>query len=221
LHDSTGQTLVALKMTIASLTPLVPQQPPAPNLLDDLATLADQALQEIRTTSHLLHPPMLDEVGFSSAAQWYVDGFTKRSGVQANLKLSATPRLTKDEELVFFRILQESLTNVLRHSGSTSVDINVSTDRDDAILTVRDYGKGIPQKTLTNFRETAAGVGVGLGGMKQRVRELGGHLTVDSDGRGTCITATLPLAKNDAPAKSATPLPVTNSMIPSANPLPK
>lgn len=196
LHDSTGQTLVALKMTLASLTPLVLSVPKAPNLINDLEALAEQALQEIRTTSHLLHPPLLDEVGFSSAAQWYVDGFAKRSGVKTNLQLSVRPSLTKDEELVFFRILQESLTNVLRHSGSTAVDIQLESDHEDAILSIRDYGKGIPAKTLSSFRETAAGVGVGLGGMKQRVRELGGHLRVDSDENGTCVIATLPLTKS-------------------------
>ncbi len=197
LHDSTGQTLVALKMTLATLTPLIADVPQAPSLLNDLDALADQALQEIRTTSHLLHPPMLDEVGFSSAAQWYVDGFAKRSGVKTKLDLTVHPSLTKDEELVFFRILQESLTNVLRHSGSAAVDIRLESDDEDAILSIRDYGRGIPQQTLNSFRETAAGVGVGLGGMKQRVRELGGHLQVDSDGRGTCVTAYLPLTKTE------------------------
>jgi PAS domain S-box-containing protein len=197
LHDSTGQTLVALKMTLASLTLLVETVPKAAGLLNDLEALADQALQEIRTTSHLLHPPLLDEVGFSSAAQWYIDGFAARSGVKTNLELSVKPRLTKDEELVFFRILQESLTNVLRHSGSKTVDIRLDSDQEDAILTIRDSGKGIPAKTLNSFRETAAGVGVGLGGMKQRVRELGGHLRVDSDQNGTCIVATLPLTKEE------------------------
>jgi PAS domain S-box-containing protein len=196
LHDSTGQTLVAVKMALASLTDLVSEVSKAPALLNDLEALADQALQEIRTTSHLLHPPMLDEVGFSSAAQWYMDEFSKRSGLKTSLELAARPRLTKDEELVFFRILQESLTNVLRHSGSAAVDICLSSDKEDAILTIRDYGKGLPPETLHSFRETAAGVGVGLGGMKQRVRELGGHLRVESDGSGTCVTATLPL--NDA-----------------------
>jgi PAS domain S-box-containing protein len=195
LHDSTGQTLAALKISLDSLQDLVAQISKAPSLLNDLEALADQALQEVRTTSHLLHPPMLDEVGFSSAAQWYVDGFSKRCGIKTSLELTTRPALTKDEELVFFRILQESLTNVLRHSASQSVDIRLAADENDAILSIRDYGKGIPPATLTSFRETAAGVGVGLGGMRQRVLELGGHLKVDSDEHGTCITAMLPLTK--------------------------
>jgi PAS domain S-box-containing protein len=195
LHDSTGQTLAALKISLGTLQQLMTQISKAPGLLDDLDALAEQALQEIRTTSHLLHPPMLDEVGFSSAAQWYVDGFSKRSGVKTSLELAARPSLTKDEELVLFRVLQESLTNVLRHSGSPAVDIRFASDQNDAILSIRDYGKGIPPETLESFRETASGVGVGLGGMRQRILELGGHLRVDSDGKGTCITATMPVTK--------------------------
>jgi PAS domain S-box-containing protein len=201
LHDSTGQTLAALKISLDSLQELMTQISKAPGLLNDLEALADQALQEVRTTSHLLHPPMLDEIGFSSAAQWYVDGFSKRSGIKTTLQLAVRPPLTKDEELVFFRILQESLTNVLRHSGSQSVDIRLDADEKDAILSIRDYGRGLPPETLISFRETAAGVGVGLGGMRQRVLELGGHLKVDSDEHGTCITATLPLTKA-APVES-------------------
>jgi PAS domain S-box-containing protein len=195
LHDSTGQTLAALKMTLHSLASLIAGVPKAPNLLSELNALADQALQEIRTTSHLLYPPLLDEVGFSSAAQWYVDEFMKRSGIKTSLELSATPRLTKGAQLVFFRVLQESLTNVIRHSGSTTVDIGLCSDDENAVLSVRDYGRGIPSEKLNNFHETGAGVGVGLGGMKQRVRELGGHLRIVSNGIGTCVTATLPLSK--------------------------
>ncbi len=195
LHDSTGQTLVALKLMLDSLGKVVTKVPMASDLLRQLEGLADQALQEIRVTSHLLHPPLLDEVGFCSAAQWYVEGFAQRSGVKVRLQLSDPPRLTKDEELVFFRILQESLTNVLRHSGSADVDIHVSSDKDNAILSIRDYGKGIPLDKLESFQAIGAGVGVGLGGMKQRVRNLGGHLTVTSDSNGTCILATLPLAQ--------------------------
>jgi PAS domain S-box-containing protein len=210
LHDSTGQTLAALKISLGALQQLMMQISKAPGLIDDLEALAEQALQEIRTTSHLLHPPMLDEVGFSSAAQWYIDGFSKRSGIKTNLELAARPSLTKDEELVFFRILQESLTNVLRHSGSPAVDIHFISDQNDAILSIRDYGKGIPPETLESFRETASGVGVGLGGMRQRILELGGHLKVDSDGQGTCITATMPVTK---------PAPVASERVPIGAPV--
>jgi signal transduction histidine kinase len=182
-------------MTLASLENLIADVPKASHLLCDLEALADQALQEIRTTSLLLHPPLLDEIEFSSAAQWYVDEFSKRSGIKASLEVSATPRLTQGAKLVLFRILQDSLTNVLRHSDSTAANVHLRTDDKNAVPSVRDYGKGIPSETLQVFHETGAGVGIGLGGMRERVRELGGHLTVDCDGTGTCVTAALPLLK--------------------------
>jgi two-component system NarL family sensor kinase len=181
---------------------MIADSPTAKAFFEDSTQLADQALQEIRTLSHLLHPPLLDEVGFSSAAQWYVEGFGKRSGIIASLELSQIPALSKDAELVYFRVLQESLTNVLRHSGSKTLDIRLSSDSENAVLSIRDYGKGIPSEKLDTFRETGAGVGVGLGGMKQRVRELGGHLTVESSDSGTCVTATLPLAESPSQDES-------------------
>jgi signal transduction histidine kinase len=184
-----------MKLTLSAVEKAVKPSEKAAALFRDLNTLADQALQEIRTISHLLHPPLLDEVGFSSAAQWYVEGFSKRSGIHANLQISASVSLSKEAEAVLFRVLQESLTNVLRHSGSEAVDIDFSTNAKDASLCIRDYGKGIPADKLANFRETGAGVGVGLGGMKQRVRELNGQLTVESSGAGTSVTAILPLTK--------------------------
>jgi signal transduction histidine kinase len=182
-----------LKLALASLGTLVASVPKAPEQLNVLNGLADQALQEIRTTSYVLHPPMLDEAGFSSAAQWYVDGFTQRSGIKAHLELSPAPRLTKAAELVLFRVLQESLTNVLRHSGSDVVDIRLHSDDQNAVMSIRDYGRGIPSEKLDSFHQTGAGVGVGLGGMKERVAELGGHLRVECGGKGTCVTATVPL----------------------------
>jgi PAS domain S-box-containing protein len=196
LHDSTGQTLAALKMTIASLEGMVAGQiPEARQIIRDLNALTEDALKDIRTTSHLLHPPLLDEVGFTSAARWYVDELAKRSGIQMRLELSvAAGRLTKSSELAFFRVLQEGLTNVIRHSGSSAAEVSLHGNHENATLTIKDYGKGIPQHTLNTFRETGAGVGVGLGGMKQRIRELGGQLEIASDGTGTSITAILPTA---------------------------
>jgi PAS domain S-box-containing protein len=192
LHDSTGQTLAAIKMSVASLEGLVTGVPGAGQLVEDLNALTDDAIKDIRTTAHLLHPPLLDEVGFTSAARWYVDELAKRSGINATLEMSAIPSLTKAAELALFRVLQESLTNVLRHSGSKAVDVHLHSDGQNILLAVRDYGKGIPSEKLTSFRQTGAGVGIGLGGMKQRLRELCGHLKVESDETGTCITASLP-----------------------------
>jgi PAS domain S-box-containing protein len=196
LHDSTGQTLAALKMTLAALESLISDVPEAPKMLDELNSFTDDALKDIRTTSHLLHPPLLDEVGFTSAARWYVDGFAKRSGIRAHLELDAAAGgLSKSAELVLFRVLQESLTNVQRHSGSAAVDIFLTTNDESAVLSIRDYGRGIPAEKLILFHETGAGVGVGLGGMKQRLRELGGHLLITCHGTGTCVQATLPMVQ--------------------------
>jgi PAS domain S-box-containing protein len=195
LHDSTGQTLAALRMALGALERLIGSSPEAAVSLAEAQELANQALREIRTTSYLLHPPLLDEVGFASAARWYVEGFTSRSGIQVDLQLNPVPPLKKEFELALFRILQESLSNVHRHSESNIVQIQLNADAENTILSIRDFGKGMPPEKLASFLKTGAGVGVGLGGMKQRVRELGGHLRVESNGAGTCIIATLPLTE--------------------------
>ena len=120
LHDTTGQTLTAIKMSLAMLRQAGSHAAPALRLLDDLNALTDEALQEIRTTSYLLHPPLLDECGFASAARWFVEGFTKRSGIAVQCEIfDPMERIPQDLELVLFRILQEALTNVHRHSGAT------------------------------------------------------------------------------------------------------
>ena len=205
LHDSTGQTLAALRMTLAGLERWVGSVPEASPLLREADHLSNQALQEIRTTSYLLHPPLLDEVGFASAAQWYVEGFTSRSGIAATLHLGPVPELEKESELALFRILQESLSNVHRHAESSRVEIRLAADRDNAILSIRDFGKGMPAEKFASFQETGTGVGVGLGGMKQRVRGLGGHLRVETSGEGTCVIATLPLTGDRCASKHSDP----------------
>ncbi|HEX3377876.1 MAG TPA: PAS domain-containing protein [Candidatus Acidoferrales bacterium] len=200
LHDSTGQTLSALKMSLSLLAQHVENVPRGKALLEDLNMLADSAIQEVRTTSHLLHPPMLDEVGFSSAARWYLEGFAKRSGINVSIDFGDLPELTKDEELALFRVLQESLTNVHRHSGSPSAEIRIYSEGESVILSIRDFGQGIPPEKIEKFNKTGAGVGVGLGGMKQRLHKLGGNLEVRSEGNGTTIFAKLrqPKLKGEA-----------------------
>ena len=192
LHDSTGQTLTVLKMILASFVPVVEGVPKAAGLLCDLQALADQAVQEVRSTSYLLHPPLLDELGLASAAQWYVDGFGKRSGISSSLELTDIPPLGKEDALVLFRVLQEGLTNVLRHSGSKAVKVGLNSDGNKIILSIQDHGRGIPSEKLECFLQTGAGIGVGLGGMKQRLEQIGGQLRVESDAKGTCVTAILP-----------------------------
>ena len=161
LHDSTGQTFAALKMVLGQLSTLVDKVPKTSVLLDDLNALADQGSQEIRTISYLLHPPLLDEVGFSSAAEWYVEGLAKRSGIAITIDLSKAPRLSNAAELALFRVLQESLTNVLRHSGSKVAEIRVYSEDGNAFLSIRDYGKGITPEKVESINRTGAGSGVG------------------------------------------------------------
>jgi two-component system, chemotaxis family, sensor kinase Cph1 len=205
LHDQTGQTLAALKMALAQLGKRLSNVPKTPELLEDLNALTDQASKEIRTISYLLHPPLLDEMGFSSAAQWYVEGLSKRSGIQISLDATAAPRLSTAAELALFRVLQESLTNVIRHSGSKIAEVRLHSEGEKAVLSIRDYGKGIPTEEVDSFNQTGAGSGVGLGGMKQRIRDFGGQLTVKSTREGTFILATLPLEEPSDPEQKSPP----------------
>jgi two-component system NarL family sensor kinase len=194
LHDGTGQTLAALKMAVAELEHRVQPDSCASSVLSEIDALAEQALQDIRTTSYLLHPPLLDEVGFSAAAEWYVEGFAKRSGINTNLDIvKDSERLPLAIETALFRVLQESLTNVHRYSGSSEVSICFQRQPEAAILEVADRGCGIPTEVLQRLSEGCAGVGVGLAGMRERLRELNGNLEINSDGFGTSLRATVPL----------------------------
>lgn len=194
LHDSTGQTLTALKMSVAALEEKLKHDQSTSDVLSEIAALVDQALQEIRTTSYLLHPPLLDEAGFSSAAQWYVDGFGKRSGIKVKLDLAPKrERLPITIETALFRVLQESLTNVHRHSGSLEVSIRFHYQAEIVVLEIRDRGRGIPRELLTRLREASAETGVGLAGMRERLNELNGKLEIESDSHGTSLRAIVPI----------------------------
>ena len=193
LHDSTGQTLAALKISITMLEDQCKNLPAALPLVRDVSQLADRALEEIRTMSYLLHPPLLDEVGFSCAAAWYIEGFAKRSGISVKADFASSPdRLPKRMESVLFRVLQESLTNVHRHSGATNASISLQRDPDAITLEIRDFGKGISAERLPQLRGVSAETGVGLAGMRERLRELNGKLEIESDGHGTTMRAVVP-----------------------------
>jgi two-component system, NarL family, sensor kinase len=192
LHDTAGQTLTALKITLSLLEKAVTQHAPTAVFFADLNELAEQALREIRTTSHLLHPPLLDEAGFASAASWYVDGFNKRSSIQVRMQLPEGIRLPDTVEIVLFRILQESLTNITRHSGTAAVDVHLEIDKNVTTLSIRDYGKGISPERLARMNRTGSDVGVGIAGMRERLKELGGSLDIQSDTNGTLLKASLP-----------------------------
>jgi signal transduction histidine kinase len=195
LHDTVGQTLTALKLTLSALEDAVVQFPQTSDFFADLNRLADQALQEIRSTSYLLHPPLLDEAGFAAAAAWYIDGFNKRSPIQVKLQLPEGIRLPGSVEIVLFRVLQESLTNITKHAGSATVDVFLQLDKNVISLSVRDYGKGISAERLAKMNGCGSDVGVGIAGMRERLKELGGRLEIESDSTGTLLKASIPSPK--------------------------
>jgi len=163
--------------------------------LSDAIHLLDQSIAETRTISHLLHPPLLDEAGFSSAAKWYLEGFAQRSGIEVKTDFpDEIGRLPKPTELGLFRALQESLTNIHRHSNSSRADITLKVSPGKVVLAVKDYGKGIPQELAGKSRTKRGVVGVGLAGMRERVRELGGQLEILPQTPGTLILVTLPVS---------------------------
>ena len=191
LHDSLGQLLAVAKMHMSVLL----QKNPYDELLKEIDKLLNESVTETRTISHLLHPPLLDEVGLASAARWYVEGFATRSGIELTTDIPDEPgRLPRPAELVLFRVLQESLTNIHRHSKSLRAEVSLHSSPSTVILQVRDYGKGMSREMLTNFLSTGTNVGVGLAGMRERVREQGGRYDIQSDKTGTTITVTMPVA---------------------------
>lgn len=205
LHDSIGQYFVSLSMSLDLLqnTNLATAKRDA--ILAESLEMVKQGAAETRTLSYLLHPPLLDEAGFASAARWYVEGFAERSKIA--VKLDVDPRLGRlapEVELVLFRVLQECLGNIHRHSGSSRAEIRVH--RKGAItLSIEDYGKGIPKKLLDEFRTTNLGAGVGLAGMRERVREIGGVLNITSEGRGTLVEVVVPPERAQESRESSGP----------------
>jgi len=168
--------------------------------MDDVNALADEALREIRTTSYLLHPPLLDEAGFASAARWFVDGFSKRSNIKIECDIpQRSERLSKECELVLFRVLQESLTNVHRHSGASSASVTLTMDQRRLELQVSDNGSGIAKTTLAQVDEPGRQLGIGIAGMRERVRKLGGRLDLQSSKAGTKLSVSLPMVSVIAP----------------------
>ena len=189
LHDSLGQILAMAKMHLYELIEKNPQD----DLLAQIDKLLDQSITETRTISHLLHPPLLDEVGLTSALRWYLDGFAQRSGIQVTTDITEDlVRLPRPVELALFRVLQESLTNIHRHSRSTRAEVSLRQSPRETVLKVRDFGKGMARETLDSFLSEGTRVGVGLAGMRERIREQGGKLEVQSDASGTTITVTMP-----------------------------
>ena len=207
LHDGAGQLLAALSMNIAAIAKERDRlSPNVAHRIDENFSLIDQAVAEIRTISHLLHPPFLDEIGLKSALSEYVQGFAERSKVTVSLDLPAElGRLPRDVELSLFRIVQECLTNIHRHSGSTTASVRLSRTHGEVELEVTDEGRGINRETQEEFF-VGKSSGVGLRGMRERVRQLGGTLQIHSDGNGTSIVAMLPIrgeTKNEPAERAA------------------
>ena len=167
--------------------------------LSETISLAELTLNEIRTISYLLHPPLLDEMGLSAALEYYVEGFSQRSRLPVTLKISPQlGRLPKDVERTLFRIVQESLTNILRHSGSPSARIALGRNPDGVVLEVVDSGRGIQTSSPGKLGGTPAKPGVGIPGMRERVRLIGGRLEIESGAQGTTVRATLPISESGA-----------------------
>jgi PAS domain S-box-containing protein len=207
LHDSLGQYLAVLKMNLDSLELALKASPNgAARDVAQCARLAEDAIKEVRTISYLLYPPMLEEMGLKSAIPWYLDGFSKRSDIQTSFEIDPDfGRLPAEVELALFRILQESLTNVHRHSGSSTATIRLSRGDGTAWLEVEDTGRGIPPMLLEQSSEDWMGsLGVGLRGMNERMRQLGGKLEVYSTDGRTVVVASVPAGEQrTAMTKSA------------------
>ena len=194
LHDTTAQSLAAIAVNLVRVEKLSQGIPTkATALIADSAALADQCSREIRTLSYLLHPPMLEEAGLSAALSWYANGFSQRSGVQVTVDVPAMERLANDLEMTLFRIVQESLTNISRHSGSKTASIRIQRNRGEVLLEIKDEGKGIPPEKLERVNGNVFGLGVGVAGIWERVRQLGGDLEINSNSRGTIVSVVLPL----------------------------
>jgi PAS domain S-box-containing protein len=191
LHDGLGQELAVAKMVLDKMM-LQKSAQPAEEEWTQASSIVDRAIQQVRTMSHLLHPPLLDEVGLLSALSWYVEGLTKRSGIEISLEVEPRdfPRLSADVETAVFRIVQEALTNVFRHSEASKVWISLAQKEENIVVAVRDDGKGV-DKRITELQPDS--VGVGIGGMKQRAREFGGELRLTNAHPGTLVELTIPL----------------------------
>jgi PAS domain S-box-containing protein len=193
LHDSLGQYLTAAKINLDLLSARIVGEREH-ELLSDCAETISRCLTETRTLSHLLHPPLLDEAGFVSAARWYAEGLAKRSGITVNLDFPPDlDRLEREIETALFRALQEALTNVYRHSGGSTVDVLLQLDAEQVRMEIKDDGRGMPEQRVQRVTKGGIGAGVGLAGMRERVREVGGSLILLSGSTGTRVIITIPL----------------------------
>ena len=199
LHDSVGQLLAAISINSAFVQGESHKlSPDAAKRVSENAAMVEETSKQIRTISYLLHPPLLDEVGLASALQWYVEGFSERSKIEAKLDIPQNfAGLSKEMELSIFRVVQECLTNIHRHAGSPTAGIRIVQDEACLRVEIEDAGKGIPFEKRSAFGSSPH-TGVGLRGMRERLRQLGGTLQVQSNSSGTRVTAILPVLRATA-----------------------
>ena len=208
LHDSVGQMLAALNMNLSTVRADVERLAKTANALTDSENLVQQMSTEVRTISHLLHPPLLDEAGLASALRWYVDGFVLRSKIKVALDLPEDFwRLPRESETAIFRVVQECLTNIHRHSESPIARIRLRQRDDHVRVEIEDKGKGIPPEKQEEMSSSGA-PGVGIRGMRERLRQLGGTLEIKSSGSGTIVVVELPLTE---PSSSPDSVEVTDT----------
>ncbi len=193
LHDSMAQNLVGIALNLDRVLEKGAQLPSASvECLREALALAMQVANDVRNLSHLLHPPLLDEVGLASAVRWHVDRFTQHTGIKVDLKLpKELRRLPHEHETTLYRIVQEALTNVHRHSGSPTAMVRVTVNTDQLTLEIKDDGAGMPAGVV----QGTAKMGVGVRGMRERVKQLGGSLEIKSSKSGTTVKAVLPIAE--------------------------
>jgi two-component system NarL family sensor kinase len=199
LHDSVGQLLAALSMNLAIVRNQSDKlDSAAARAISENAAMVDQIGLEIRTISHLLHPPLLDAAGLASALRWYVDEFSERSKIKVEVDIPREfGRLSDEMEIAIFRMVQECLTNIHRHAGGSSAAIRVREEGHRVLVEIQDQGKGIPPERQLELASSGR-TGVGFRGMRERLGQLGGSLEIRSSSAGTAVTAVLPL--HDLPA---------------------
>ncbi len=199
LHETVAQSLAALKMDLAVVKRCSEWKDAEGRgatqrkAIQEAASLTDECIREVRTLSYLLHPPLLDEAGLSSALRWYIAGFERRSGIRTSLDLpTQLGRLPRNIETAVFRIVQECLTNIHRHAGSPDARIRISMTESTVVVEVSDRGHGMPAEMHSELGNSNDHLGVGIMGMRERVKQFGGHLEIQSEDEGTTVIATLP-----------------------------
>jgi len=202
LHDGLGQDLTAAKIMLQGISRFQHTPDSSEEAIENVARLLDDALRQVRSLSYLLHPPLLDEIGLRSALGWYVDGLSKRSGIKTTISMDPAdfPRLAPELETALFRIIQEALTNVFRHAQANEACITLVKRDRDVVATVRDDGLGFPDEDVAMRNEN---LGVGIAGMKQRAKELGGELRLRNAAPGTIVEAVIPIINKMAQGPAA------------------